>query len=132
MAIFTELQSAMGIEIAEPAVAEGWEIAPRLYPQELREEYISENIFNIGDIITHDSTGLVGEIVRKGTNHLICVSEDKKMFKTWTQDVSHGPGGGSAESTPKQREVGTDSLRSFLQKLTPGERIQSFINNNNK
>ena len=119
MGIFTELQDAMGVKVKEPAVAEGWEIAPRLHPRELREEYINENIFNIGDIINHDSTGMDGEIVRKGANHLICVSEDGKMFKTWTQDVSMK--GGSSDSTPKQREIGTDSLRKFLQRLTPGQ-----------
>ena len=119
MGIFTELQDAMGVKIKEPAVAEGWEIAPRLHPRELREEYISENIFNIGDMINHDSTGMDGEIVRKGANHLICVSEDGKMFKTWTQDVSMK--GGSSDSTPKEREIGTDSLRKFLQRLTPGQ-----------
>ena len=88
MGIFTELQDAMGVVPKEPAFVEDWQIAPRLFAQELREEYIQENVFNIGDSITHDSTGMVAEIVRKGTNHLICVTEDQKMFKTWTQDVS--------------------------------------------
>ena len=128
MAIFTELQDAMGIKRKEEVAAENWEIAPRLYQKELREEYINDNVFNIGDTVTHDSTGMVGEIVRTGANHLICVTEDKKMFKAWTSDVS----GGSAASTPSEREVGTDSLRAFLQKLTPGERIQSFINKHKK
>ena len=130
MNIFTELQDAMGIK--REVAAESWEIAPRLYPQELREEYINENVLNIGETVTHDSTGMVGEIVRKCTNYLICVTEDGKMFKTWTRDVSMGPGGSSSESTPKEREVGTDSLRAFLQRLTPGEKVQSFINKNNK
>ena len=89
MGIFTELQDAMGVKPKEAAVAENWEVAPRLYARELREEYVNENVFNIGDIITHDSTGMVAEIVRKGANHLICVTEDSKMFKTWTQDVSY-------------------------------------------
>ena len=119
MGIFGELQAAMGIEVPQEVAAEAWEVAPRLFQAELREAYISEEIFNIGDIITHDSTGMTGEIVRKGANHLICVTEDDKMFKTWTQDVSMK--GGSAKSTPKQREVGTDSLRKFLQRLTPGQ-----------
>lgn len=89
MGIFTELQDAMGVTPKEPAVAENWEVAPRLHLRELREEYVNENVFNIGDIITHDPTGMVAEIVRKGANHLICVTEDNKMFKTWTQDVSY-------------------------------------------
>lgn len=126
MSIFTELQDAMGIR--REVAAENWEIAPRLYGRELRESYINEEIYNIGDIINHDATGMIGEIVRKGTNHLICVTEDKKMFKAWIQDVSGGP----ATSTPKEREVGTDTLRAFLQKLTPGEKVRSFINKNKK
>jgi len=89
MGIFTELQDAMGIKPKEAAVAENWEVAPRLYLRDLREEYVNENVFNIGDTITHDSTGMVAQIVRKGANHLICVTEDNKMFKTWTQDVSY-------------------------------------------
>ena len=128
MSIFSELQDAMGIKRKEEVAAEDWEIAPRLYAKDLREEYINESVFTIGETVTHDSTGMIGEIVRRGTNYLICVTEDKKMFKAWTSDVS----GGSAASTPKEREVGTDSLRAFLQKLTPGEKVQSFINKTSK
>lgn len=111
MGIFGELQAAMGIEVKEPAVAENWEVAPRLYSRQLREAYFNEEVLNIGDIISHDPTGMVGEIVRKGTNHLICVTEDDKMFKTWTQDVSlvehHiAPATGLGET-----------LKSFIQKL---------------
>ena len=130
MGIFTELQDAMGIKVE---VAEDWEICPRLCLQALREEYVSKTIFNVGDIVTHDSTGMIGEVVRRGANHLICVTEDEKMFKTWTQDVSLADlEPQPADSTPKEREGGTDSLRAFLQKITPGERIRSFINKNNK
>lgn len=89
LSIFTELQDAMGVTPKEAAVAEDWQVAPRLCLSDLREEYISGNVFNIGDIVTHDPTGMVGEIVRTGANYLICVTEDDKMFKTWTQDVSY-------------------------------------------
>jgi hypothetical protein len=55
------------------------------------------------------------------------------MFKTWTQDVSPADlKPQPAISTPKEREVGTDSLRSFLQRITPGEKEQSFINKHKK
>ena len=133
VSIFTELQDAMGIKPKEAAVAENWEVAPKLHLPELREEYVSNNVFNIGDIISHDPTGMVAEIVRKGANHLICVTEDDKMFKTWTQDVSSADlKPQPAKSTAKEREVGTDSLRAFLQRITPGEKVQSSINKNNK
>ena len=89
LAIFTELQDAMGVVPKEPAISENWEIAPKLHLLELREEYVNSNIFNVGDSVTHDSTGMIGEVVRRGANYLICVTEDDKMFKTWTQDVSY-------------------------------------------
>ena len=89
LGIFTELQDAMGVTPKEAAVSENWEIAPKLHLLELREEYVNGNIFNIGDMITHDPTGMYAEIVRTGANYLICVTEDNKMFKTWTQDVSY-------------------------------------------
>ena len=76
-----------------------------------------KKIFNIGDIITHDSTGMIGEIVRKGANHLICVTEDDKMFKTWTQDVSYDKVAG--KSTPKQTRSWNGHLE-FLQRLLLG------------
>ena len=31
--------------------------------------------------------GLVGRIIRRGTNYLICVTEDNIMFKSWIKDV---------------------------------------------
>ena len=33
------------------------------------------------------STGLVGKIIRRGTNYLISVSESNVMFKSWIHDV---------------------------------------------
>ena len=118
MGIFTELQDAMGVKPKEAAVAENWEVAPRLYLRELREEYINNNIFNIDDIVIHDITGMSGRIVRKGTNHLICVTEDNKMFKTWSQDVSVCED--TLPSTSDQREVRNEAFRTFLQRLAPG------------
>ena len=112
MGIFTELQDAMGIKRKEEVATENWEVAPKLYQRQLREEYISGNVFNIGDVVAHDSTGMVGEIVRKGANHLICVTEDKKMFKTWTSDVS-----AFIESASNPSRFGVESFREFVRKL---------------
>ena len=87
IALFAEIQDAMGVKSKEPVVTEDWEIAPRLDHRGLRENYIQEKVFNIGDTVVHDPTGLVGEIVRKGTNHLICVTKEEYMFKSWIRDV---------------------------------------------
>ena len=64
-----------------------WEIAPKLDPDTLREEYRNGNILNIGDIVENINTGLHGEIIRRGTNYVICVCENGIMFKSWLKDL---------------------------------------------
>ncbi len=64
-----------------------WEIAPKYDQKTLRENYIKGRVFKIGDIIENLNTGLVGKIIRRGTNHLICVTNEDCMFKSWIKDV---------------------------------------------
>ena len=64
-----------------------WEIAPKYDMETLRENYINGNIFNIGDIVQNLNTGLIGEVMRRGTNYLICVAEEGYMFKSWIKDL---------------------------------------------
>ena len=119
-----------GMKLKKKAVAETWEIAPKCDPKGLRENYVSGNIFNIGDIVENLNTGLVGRIIRRGTNHLICVTEEEYMFKSWIRDVMEsvvnysGPSGVPAD----QRLVGTDAHREYVQRLTGTFDIKNFIN----
>ena len=85
-ALFNAVQSSMKVK-AKKKVAEMWEIAPKQDPRGLRENYYAGNVFNLGDIVENLNTGLVGEIVRRGTNHLICVTKENYMFKSWIRDV---------------------------------------------
>ena len=64
-----------------------WEIAPKYDQKTLRENYIKGKLFKIGDIVENLNTGLVGKIIRRGTNHLICVTKENYMFKSWIKDV---------------------------------------------
>jgi hypothetical protein len=41
----------------------------------------------MGDVIESLSTGLIGKIIRRGTNYLISVTESNVMFKSWIHDV---------------------------------------------
>jgi len=128
-ALFDAVRSGMGIK-KKKEVKEMWEIAPKYDPKGLRDNYISGNIFNIGDIVENLNTGLIGEIVRRGTNHLICVTKENYMFKSWIKDVMEavvnyaGPSGVPAN----QREVGTDSHREYTMRMTGTSGIKNFIN----
>ena len=125
--LYNNLRAAMQIK-------EGWnlwEIAPKFDWKNLRENFINEKIFRVGELVENVNTGLVGRIIRRGTNHLICVTEDKIMFKSWIKDVSEAVTNSNAPSgvPADQRLVGTDAHRKYVEKMVPGsEWGKQFIN----
>ena len=128
-ALFDAVRSGMGVK-AKKEVKEMWEIAPKCDPKGLRDNYVSGNIFNIGDMVESLHTGLIGKIVRRGTNHLICVTKEDYMFKSWIRDVMEavqnypGPSGVPSD----QRLVGTDAHREYVMRLTGTSGIKNLIN----
>ena len=125
--LYNNLRAAMQIK-------EGWnmwEIAPKFDWKNLRENFINENIFKVGHIVENLNTGLVGKIIRRGTNYLICVTEDKIMFKSWIKDVNEEiVNGTEKQGVPAdQRLVGTDAFRKYVETMVPGsEWGKQFIN----
>jgi hypothetical protein len=81
--------------------------APPISESELREKYIAGEIFKEGDIVESIVNGMIGTIIRRGANHLICVTEDEEMFKSWIKDVREYTEvkniGKSNETTPLQQ-----------------------------
>ena len=115
-----------------------WEIAPKYDKQSLREQYVRGNLFRIGDIVESLNTGLVGQIIRRGTNHLICVTKEDNMFKSWIRDVMeytevHMKGKMRDKDHPNTL-VGTSGYRKNAQASVPGQKkiknfnIREFIN----
>ena len=130
-----------GMKLKKKKVEESynlWEIAPRLDPKGLREQYVNNHLFNIGDFVESLNTGLVGRIIRRGTNHLIAVTEGNIMFKSWIRDVME-----YTEVKMKRRMrdkdhpntlVGTTGYRKNAQAAVPGQskiynfNIKEFLN----
>lgn len=100
-----------------------WQIAPKLYPEILREEYFQGNIFNVGDIVENLNTGVVGEIVTRGSNYVIIIDEEKRIHRSWIKDITYHA---------KALEIGTDDYRKYVQRITPGESIRSFTKGKKK
>ena len=108
-----------------------WEIAPKEDLINLREAYVKKEIFDIGTKVEDVTTGLTGRIIRRGANHLICVTEDEMMFKSWVKDVSEAIVNGTTISgvPANQRLVGTDAHRRYVESMVPGSSWGiSFIN----
>ena len=91
-----------------------WEIAPKFDWKNLRENYVTGKIFKINQLVENLNTGFVGKIVRRGTNYLICVTEDDIMFKSWISDLRE-----YEEKKPDTR-VGTTGYFKYAAKMTPG------------
>jgi hypothetical protein len=115
--LYNAVRRNMGIE--ESSL---WQIAPKLDFFNLRENFVSGNVFGVGDLIENLNHGLIGRIIRQGTNYVIALTKEGMMFKSWIKDII------------EVHEVGTDSYRSHVQRMTPFEKVKSFtkINKNKK
>jgi len=131
-ALFDAVRAGMKVKKKKKEVTELWQIAPKCDPKGLREQYVGGFIYRMGDLVEHLNTGLIGKIIRRGTNHLICVTEEDYMFKSWIRDVM--------EYTEKKMErrmrvpqkpntlVGTGGYLKNAMAATGTTNIKNFIN----
>ena len=52
----------------------------------LRDLYLSEQIWNVGELVTADDKPY--EIIRKGTNYVTVIDETYKTYKFWLHEIS--------------------------------------------
>jgi hypothetical protein len=126
-----ELFNTVQRSMATAATTEGvelWQIAPKYDSKTLRENYIHGNIFTMGSLVESLVTGLVGRIIRRGANHVIAVTNEGIMFKSWIRDLTEYVSRIPSAVPASKRGIGTDSYREYVQSLSPLEKIRSFIN----
>lgn len=111
MELFNVLRRSMGIN----EETEVWEVAPKFDEEGLRDAYLVDHIYKVGNLVENMNTGLRGEVIRRGTNYVICVTEDGVMFKSWLKDLVENP-----------HEIGTDEYREYVQSLTPSQEVKSY------
>ena len=111
MELFNVLRRSMGVT----EDTEVWEVAPKMDEEGMRDAYLVDGLYKVGDIVENINTGLKGEVIRRGTNYVICVTEDEIMFKSWLRDLVENP-----------HEVGTDEYRRHAQSVTPGQEVKSY------
>ena len=126
--LYNALRKGMNIKKQQN---EMWRIAPKFDWRNLRENYMNGNVFQVGDTVENDNTGLIGKIIRTGANHIIAVTEENIMFKSWIKDITEKFTEISGVPSD-QRLVGTDSHREYVQRLTHHPIILNFINKSRK
>ena len=130
----TVKQQLKGLKKKEKAgVKEGlWQIAPKLDWKNLRENYISGTIFKVDQLVENLHTGLIGKIIRRGTNYLICVTKENVMFKSWITDLTeyNEVKMDSIDREPGKPNtlVGTTGYLKYAMKMTGTKDIKNFIN----
>ena len=55
----------------------------------LRDKYLTGEIWNVGDII--EANGIVGTIIRKGTNYVSFTDDTDKVHKAWLHEINEAP-----------------------------------------
>lgn len=73
---------------ANMQVSEDWETDYRDNKDIIRELYVAGELVSIGDVVESMTTGMIGEVLRCGTNHIISVSEEGIMFKNFVHDIN--------------------------------------------
>ena len=111
-AIYMQLRRSMNID------EQTWEVAPKLEEENLREAYRNGEIFNVNDIVENLDTGVIGRIITRGTNYVIVVDEENRVFRNWIKDLME-----------VHWEIGTDEYRNAVMALTPGQPVVDFTKN---
>ena len=109
--LFNTLKKTMKVNES----TEAWKIEPEFDYDGLRWNYKNNNLFGVGTFVENVNSGLVGKIIRRGANYLICLTDDNLMFKSWLKDVR------------EVHEIGTDEYREYVQSITPGEKVKNFL-----
>jgi len=125
--LMNEVRKGMGISDQEQ-VSEMWEIAPKLDQKGLREAYVAKEIFGMGSLVEHLDTGVIGEIVYRGTNYAIFEDANGWRFRCWLTSLNevkekHTSADDGSGNTWK---VGTDAYRAAVMAMTPGQEVRKF------
>ena len=101
---------------------------------DLRESYIRDNIFELGEEVVMTAKGIVGTIKHLGTNYLIVESKGE-TWRCWLDQVSKVDPNPEIKmdvashslSKPvvERYDIGTDEYKKHAYKMTPGQKEQA-------
>jgi nicotinamide mononucleotide adenylyltransferase len=75
--LMNEIRQGMGMDVVKEQV--------KFETDDIREKYFSGDIFHVGDIV--ESDGVVYQIVKRGSNHLLVEDEQGNKISKWPQDL---------------------------------------------
>jgi len=87
--LFFDVRKGMGLSISLAAEYEPTEMLKTLQQfetQQVRDLYIREMIFNIGEQVHNVNLDVKGKVVRRGTNYIVLEDTNNNLHKSWIWD----------------------------------------------
>ena len=68
-------------------IKEGIETFADFLNNDIREDYLKEKVFNIGDLVNNIEDGTSGMVVRRGPNYIVYETDEQEVKKAWLYDL---------------------------------------------
>ena len=68
-------------------IREGLETFADYLNNDIREDYIKDKIFNIGDMVENIENGTSGMVIRRGPNYVVYETDEQEVKKAWLYDL---------------------------------------------
>ena len=78
--LYNSTRKGMGIR-------EGIETFADYLNNDIREDYIKDKIFNIGDMVENIENGTSGMVIRRGPNYVVYETDEQEVKKAWLYDL---------------------------------------------
>ena len=121
MSLFKDVRKFMGIRES---------FAPRSYVMTeedvVRDLYIENKIFCVGDSVSDSYTGVHGKVIRRGTNYITFAEEDGTVHKKWLYEVKQDKDIKDREGTQPAKYYAKDADGDEMSKSTKQARARHF------
>ena len=119
--LFADVRTYMGIR-------ESFAPRPLQMTQEevIRDLYIRGEVYNVGDIVEDNYTGVSGAVIRRGTNYLVFAEEDGTAHKKWLYEVKQDKDIKDREGTEPAKYYAKDADGDEMSVSTKKKRAAHF------
>ena len=92
----------------------------------IRDLYVENKLYSIGDIVSDNYTGVSGEVIRRGTNYLVFAEQDGTTHKKWLYEVKQDKDIKDREGTEPAKYYAKDADGDEMSKSTKQKRAAHF------
>jgi hypothetical protein len=92
----------------------------------VRDLYIENKLYAIGDTVTDNYTGVSGQVIRRGTNYLVFAEQDGTTHKKWLYEVKQDKDIKDRKGTEPAKYYAKDAEGDTMSKSTKQKRAAHF------